>query len=335
MSAKSKKGSVLILMLAVIALILVLGTSLIMVNTSTYKVQVTHDLVSRVNYMAESGIEVALGKVNKTGSFDIVSNNNSNDVINCHVDFNQNEPDSDHYTIVSTASKGDIKVEKRVTRVKEPSSESTFNFLDFTFTAITNTMDSKNIKSQCFSYVKPNKPEDNGTNGTRNFSFTGPVFLQGALLSGDKNFSINVNSTTGTSNGIVTTNLSANSFDSNKITGGIINEPDLKTSRTVKTNFKGDFNGFTLIVKHGDMNLNDYYNDNHNPSKQIIYCDGNLYIDSKGKDEINFTDSIIFCAGFKTSNPAFKNFKVTYPYSLYLDNATKIAIFNEISKYLN
>lgn len=41
--------------------------------------------------------------------------------------------------------------------------------------------------------------------------------------------------------GIVTTNLNADSFDSKKITSGIINESDLKTSRTVKTNFRGDF----------------------------------------------------------------------------------------------
>ncbi|AGK98203.1 hypothetical protein [Clostridium pasteurianum] len=59
MNSNRKKGSVLILMLAVVALILVFVTSLVIVNTSTHKVQISTDTVNRVNYIAESGIEVA------------------------------------------------------------------------------------------------------------------------------------------------------------------------------------------------------------------------------------------------------------------------------------
>lgn len=73
LSVKNKKGSVLILILAVVSLILVLGTTLIIVNTSTYKVQTFTDTVSRVNYMAESGIEVALANVKNENNIDVNS----------------------------------------------------------------------------------------------------------------------------------------------------------------------------------------------------------------------------------------------------------------------
>jgi hypothetical protein len=318
-SIKRKKGSVLILMLAVIAMILVLGTSLIIVNTSTYKVQVVNDTVSRVNYMAKSGIQVALEKTNKT-DFHFVSNDNSDDIINCHVEFQEDKPDSNHYTIVSTASKGSISKTMQVIRTKEPTSKTTFNFLDFVFSVI------QDNGSNCFNY--PN------SNGNRSFSFTGPVFLQGVSLSGNKHFSIDVNATAGTNNGIVTTNLINTSNISASSGINKMNVKDLKTPMTVKTNIGsiGDppnFDGYTLVVNNGDMTIAP-----GNYDKQIIYCDGVLNGDGNGnKDSISFTNSIIFCKGFNADSNAFKNFTVTYPSSL--DNATKIAVFNKISTYLN
>jgi len=63
MYIRRERGSVLILMLVVVALLLILGISLLMLNTGTHKLEILSDTTSRTNYMAESGIKRILPEI--------------------------------------------------------------------------------------------------------------------------------------------------------------------------------------------------------------------------------------------------------------------------------
>ena len=65
---KKKNGSILVLTLVVMALLMVLGTSLFTMSVSSYKVEVATDNSSKLNMMAESGMEIALAQVKKATS---------------------------------------------------------------------------------------------------------------------------------------------------------------------------------------------------------------------------------------------------------------------------
>jgi hypothetical protein len=266
-----KKGSVLVLMLAVVALILVLGTSLMVVNTSTYKVQVVNDTVSRVNYMAESGIQVALGKTNKTSSFHIVSNDNLSDIVDCNVVFQQNVPDSNHYTIVSTAYKGNtIRIKSRAVAYNSSTNPSTPSNNPFT----------NNVLNIYGDVDNPNSSFNIGNGSNTNVTINGSAYIQ--------SYSTNIKSNLNVNNGGLTILSRAGniSFDNNGSTANISgnaflqgNNITLSQNITVGTDTKPS--GLTIRADN-------FINFDNNGTTSTIY--GTTYVNSYNgiKMEQNF-----------------------------------------------
>jgi len=111
---RKRSGSALILMLAVVTLLLILGSSLLTVSLSTYKSKVASDSVSKLNLMAESGAEVALAQVKKSTSssslVDISGLKSDDGSITCNVKFKIGYMyDSSTNTYVATANKDTIE----------------------------------------------------------------------------------------------------------------------------------------------------------------------------------------------------------------------------------
>lgn len=88
---KKKKGSVLILTLLVMALLLILATSLYSMSISNYKIQIVSDNVNNVNMMTESGVEIALAQVKKVTTanslVDVMGLKSEDGSITCNVRF--------------------------------------------------------------------------------------------------------------------------------------------------------------------------------------------------------------------------------------------------------
>jgi len=114
---RKKKGFVLILTLVVVLLLMVLGTSLVTLSTSTYKTEVASDNTNKLNMMTESGIEIALAEVKKTtlssSLVNIMGLKSDDGNITCNVFFRSGVydtstksyiPASGKYTIESNAS---------------------------------------------------------------------------------------------------------------------------------------------------------------------------------------------------------------------------------------
>ncbi|MBX4265795.1 polymer-forming cytoskeletal protein [Clostridium estertheticum] len=89
---RKKKGSAILLTLVVVFFLMVLGTSLIMVSASSYKMEIANDDINKLNMMTESGVEVALAQVKKTTSSSSLVNiaglKSEDKSITCDVTFN-------------------------------------------------------------------------------------------------------------------------------------------------------------------------------------------------------------------------------------------------------
>ncbi len=95
MISKKQNGSALIIMLFVITLLLVLGTSLLEVYTSTYKTEITYDDMKKVDLLAESGADYGISKAitekQCVSSMDLpdgtLNSSDANNNITCSVSF--------------------------------------------------------------------------------------------------------------------------------------------------------------------------------------------------------------------------------------------------------
>lgn len=149
-----KKGEALILMLAVTALLLVLSVSVLTVTVGSSKLNVTYDTVNRVNLMAESAMDKALGEVKlKNSTVDIPLFKSDDGRISAGATFRADPNDASKLIITATAKCGNVT--KTITKtlnqtITPPDNNSPF--LDNTINSIGNSsaslkFDYGNIKS--------------------------------------------------------------------------------------------------------------------------------------------------------------------------------------------
>ncbi|MBL4937198.1 cadherin-like domain-containing protein [Clostridium sp. YIM B02515] len=124
-----KKGSALVLMVAVISLLLILSVSIATSSSSTFKTAFAFDYMDKVNLAAQSGIEKGMSQLgmksnmkhlsgylvgNTASSIPEISLTFDNN-ISCSVSFDTS--DSDNITIYSYAHTSDNKYQKKLTKV--------------------------------------------------------------------------------------------------------------------------------------------------------------------------------------------------------------------------
>lgn len=115
---KKRKGSALVVMIGVIAILIILSTSLIKTSASSFKISTSYDSINRVNMMAQSGIDLAFNIVKSGTSLsvgDLLNTNSQDSTINLKVSITNIEHDAVHTERIkkvyvrSTASKGSYK----------------------------------------------------------------------------------------------------------------------------------------------------------------------------------------------------------------------------------
>lgn len=318
MNLNKTKGSVLILMLAVVSLILVLGTTLILVNTSTYKVQTFTDTVSRVNYMAESGIEVALATAKKNGinSINSIQPFKSNDQsIECTVTFISPN------VVSSTATNG--KITKTLSALidnsiinqgNNPFTDNVLNIYgdmtnsnnNFSVGNGSNTSMTINGSTYIQSYSANIKNNLNINNGdltivtkTGNISFDnngsianilGKVFLQ------SNNITLSQNITVGTDAKPSSLTMISNNFinfDNNGTTSTIYGTTYVKSNNGIKMEQN-------LNVNKGDLIID-------NASGNVEFTNNSNIVNVYGASQINSNGDILLRKAYTAGTPSHQS----------------------------
>lgn len=101
-----RKGSALVLMLAVITLLIVLSISVLTVSTSTFKSNIAYDRINQVRLLAESGVDQAIAQIKNSANLVVPSITSADNVMTCNVTIVPNTPIAGQYQIISKASGG-------------------------------------------------------------------------------------------------------------------------------------------------------------------------------------------------------------------------------------
>lgn len=246
---KKKRGSTLILVLLVASVLMILGTSLLAVTSSTYALENSVDNTNKLIDMAESGMEIAMAQVENVNSstspaaFTDISGLKSDDgTITCNVKFYKDQEynnatktyinASGKYTIESIASNS--KGSKTIRAIISNSATSVPTGI-----IPTNNLFYINSSVQSGNFAVGEADGDIYTNG--DFNMASGSTIKGRLIS---NGNITLSGGTSSNNGII-------SFGNVNLDGG------------------GTVNGDALIK--GDLNFGGGTAINGN-----VKCDGNL-----------------------------------------------------------
>jgi hypothetical protein len=101
-----RKGSALVLMLAVITLFIVLSVSVLTVSTSAFKSNIAYDRINQVRLLAESGVDQAIAQIKNSSNLAVPVITSADNVMTCNVTITANTPVTGQYKIVSKASGG-------------------------------------------------------------------------------------------------------------------------------------------------------------------------------------------------------------------------------------
>lgn len=288
MSINNKRGSVLILILAVISLLLVLGTSIMLVNTSTHKVQITNDTVSRINYMAESGIEVGLtvfrNNKNNINIEDLNSqiNNERNKLVFqngtiklSRLEISSNKKDNNNnsiFNLISIATNGKISKTIIATLTKNEDSNNTDNLGDSPLTNnCLNVYGNINNSYNDFSV---------GNGNNTNLNINGSAYIQSYL----SNFASNLNITNGN---LIVLNKSKINFNNNSsnasISGKVFlqSDDDITLSQNITAGTAESLSGCTIL---SDKTINF---DNNSTTSNIY---GDAYV--KGDNGVTMSQTL-------------------------------------------
>lgn len=103
---RKKRGSALVMVIAVTAVLIILSVSILTVSASSYKSNIAFDRINQVRLLAESGIEQAIAQIKNGGSIVVPVITSADNIITCNVTITQNTPVNNQYKIISKASGG-------------------------------------------------------------------------------------------------------------------------------------------------------------------------------------------------------------------------------------
>mgnify|MGYP001165989843 CR=1 FL=1 len=283
MIRKKQNGSALIIMLFVITLLLVLGTSLVEVYTSTYKTEINYDSIKRVNLLAESGAEVGISKVIKEKKCDnsitnltLVTNN-----ITCDISF-QTGSGTAFGTITSTAHDLNSKHSKTVTVVLNKT------------TPTPSTNSGSLLTHNCINMFGDNFNFGNGSD--KQLTSNGSIYLQSNLSSTiSLNLNVNKGNLTIISNGTV-------NFNNTGTTSYIYGDTYVKSVSGFIMNQTLNITNGGLTVDNGTGDI-DFTNNGNNVNingNVSLQSTSNIYLDKYfkiGNSSNNTKSNLIVNAG--------------------------------------
>lgn len=298
-------------MLVVTAFLLIIGSAVLTMHTSTRKLEIGYDNKSRLYYMAESGLDAGVARYKNEKSFPSFSINSTGEpIITCKVNLQKNIPSSGKDTIEATATCNGIskKVSKVFSSFNGPSlTKSTIIQCGGNF-AIGNG-DNKNTNSNGSVYIQSNDSAGTYIGQNLNVSNGGLTIVNKI---GDVDFDRKTTDTSSISGSVFIENL-----DPSK---SVQIQKNMDTAGDFTILTKGDvslFNDQTINSVHGNVYINSgtkFYNGQRlNVDKDLtvennngdMIFDNNYYFDAAGKNinNINVTGSV-YLYNYSNTNSA-------------------------------